>query len=327
MTSPYQERTGGLWANMTDVQKMAHSIKTGSDWQNRAGNEGLRDQATEYLQYDNTPGIQGDNFDNGYYGWSPSHDYTSQFGTPTVGPAGPTNNTPPGNPAQQSAALSGINNILRGSSGTQPPPPPPPPGAGSNMAGMLGAVTNMVRGSNGTQTPEQLQQTQMENMTGEMGPSSSVIDDMTEWAVVTCMGDGMSPEEATKLVNEVGPEAATQISGQQPQLGFGHQSQGGGGAYAPSSGINPAVTNPYGITGVTTNQGGFSGNPEHFSTHNSNGSPIGQQGPSFSPVPGSASAASPPGHGGGNPGFSGMLNNTQDTMAALKALMERAKGR
>ena len=297
MTSPYQERTGGLWANMTDVQKMAHSIKTGSDWQNRAGNEGLRDQATEYLQYDNTPGIQGDNFDNGHYGWSPSHNYTSSMGTPTVGAGATTNNTPP---------------------------PPPPPGAGSNMAGMLGAVTNMVRGSNGTQTPEQLQQTQMEDT---MGPMQTDLDDMKQQAVISCMGDGMSPEEATKLVNEVGPEAATQISGQQPQLGFGHQSQGGGGAYAPSWGINTAVTNPNGITSAQSGGLGFSGSPEHFQTHSSSGVPLGQQGPSFSPVPGSASAASPPGHGGGNPGFSGMLNNTQDTMAALKALMERAKGR
>ena len=325
MTSPYQERTGGLWANMTDVQKMAHSIKTGSDWQNKAGNEGLRGQATEYLQYDNTPGIQGDNFDNGYYGWSPSHGYTSQFGTPTVGPAGPTNNTPPpGNPGQQAAALSGINNILRGSGGTQPPPPPPPPGAGSNMAGMLGAVNHLVRGSNGTQTPEQLEQTRMQDT---QAPMQTDLDDIKHQAVIGCMGSGMSPEAATNLVNEVGPEAAVQLSSQQQQLGFGHQSQGGGGAYSPSSGINPAVTNPNGITGVTTSRGGFSGNPEHFSTHSSNGVPLGQQGPSFSPVPGSASAASPPGHGGGNPGFGGMLTNTQDTMAALKALMERAKRR
>ena len=287
----------GLWAEMNDVQRMAHSIKTGSDWQNKAGNEGLRDQATAYLQNDSTPAIQGD---NGGYG------------------------APPGNPAQQSAALSGINNILRGSSGTQPPPPPPPPGAGSNMAGMLGAVTNMVRGSNGTQTPEQLQQTQMEDT---MGPMQTDLDDMKQQAVISCMGDGMSPEEATKLVNEVGPEAATQISGQQPQLGFGHQSQGGGGAYAPSWGINTAVTNPNGITSAQSGGLGFSGSPEHFSTHNSSGVPLGQQGPSFSPVPGSASAASPPGHGGGNPGFSGMLNNTQGTMDALKALMERARGR
>ena len=32
-------------------------------------------------------------------------------------------------------------------------------------------------------------------------------------------------------------------------------------------------------------------------------------------------AGSPPSHGGGNPGYSGMMNNTADTMAALKALI------
>jgi hypothetical protein len=43
--------------------------------------------------------------------------------------------------------------------------------------------------------------------------------------------------------------------------------------------------------------------------------------------PSGPSAAGPPGHGGGNPGFSGMMSNTGDTMAALKALAERMRNR
>ena len=51
-----------------------------------------------------------------------------------------------------------------------------------------------------------------------------------------------------------------------------------------------------------------------------------QQNPQWAPVQNSA-AAGPPGHGGGNPGFSGMMSNTGDTMAALKALAERMRNR
>jgi hypothetical protein len=47
-----------------------------------------------------------------------------------------------------------------------------------------------------------------------------------------------------------------------------------------------------------------------------------QQNPQWAPVQNSA-AAGPPGHGGGNPGFTGMMSNTGDTMAALKALAQR----
>lgn len=50
------------------------------------------------------------------------------------------------------------------------------------------------------------------------------------------------------------------------------------------------------------------------------------QQPAWSPVQNSASAGAPPGHGGSNPGYSGMLTNTDATMAALKALMERNRG-
>jgi hypothetical protein len=259
MSTVRQTNPGGLWANMTDVQKMAHSIKTGSDWQNRASNAGLRDQATEYLQYDNTPGIQGDNMDNGYYGWSPSHDFTSPMRFPTVGNAGPTNNTPP-------------------------PPPPSRTSNASNTAGMMGAVTNAIRGMNGTQTPAQLQQTRNEQT---QSPTQLDMDDIKGPAIAVCMGAGMSPGEATKLVNTVGPEAATQMAGQQqPQLGFGHQSQGLGLS-------DTSYTQPY-------------GGP----------APINQP-----------SAAPPPGHGGGNPGYSGMLSNPAETLAALKALTDRLRSR
>jgi hypothetical protein len=50
--------------------------------------------------------------------------------------------------------------------------------------------------------------------------------------------------------------------------------------------------------------------------------PNNQPGPQWTPVQNSA-AAGPPGHGGSNPGFSGMMSNTGDTMAALKALAQR----
>ena len=43
----------------------------------------------------------------------------------------------------------------------------------------------------------------------------------------------------------------------------------GGGMYAPSQGINTALTNPNGITSASYSDGsGFSGNAEHFSTGN-----------------------------------------------------------
>jgi hypothetical protein len=54
--------------------------------------------------------------------------------------------------------------------------------------------------------------------------------------------------------------------------------------------------------------------------------PNNQPGPQWTPVQNSA-AAGPPGHGGGNPGFTGMMSNTGDTMAALKALAERMRNR
>lgn len=54
--------------------------------------------------------------------------------------------------------------------------------------------------------------------------------------------------------------------------------------------------------------------------------PNNQPGPQWTPVQNSA-AAGPPGHGGSNPGFTGMMSNTGDTMAALKALAERMRNR
>ena len=54
--------------------------------------------------------------------------------------------------------------------------------------------------------------------------------------------------------------------------------------------------------------------------------PNNQPGPQWAPVQNSA-AAGPPGHGGSNPGFTGMMSNTGDTMAALKALAERMRNR
>ena len=49
----------------------------------------------------------------------------------------------------------------------------------------------------------------------------------------------------------------------------------GGGMYAPSQGINTALSNPNGITGVrqTNGAGGFSGNAEHFYTGPLNSTP------------------------------------------------------
>lgn len=70
----------------------------------------------------------------------------------------------------------------------------------------------------------------------------------------------------------------------------------GGGMYAPSQGINTAVTNPNGITGVhqSNGAGGFSGNAEHFSTGNP-----------FKPAPAPAPAPQQPAPA---PDYSGQLN-------------------
>ena len=45
------------------------------------------------------------------------------------------------------------------------------------------------------------------------------------------------------------------------------------------------------------------------------------QQPSWSPVPNSATAGAPPGHGGSNPGYSGMLQKPGERMAAIQALI------
>ena len=46
-----------------------------------------------------------------------------------------------------------------------------------------------------------------------------------------------------------------------------------------------------------------------------------QESPNWGQNTNPATAGSPPSHGGGNPGYSGMMTNTADTMAALKAMI------
>jgi hypothetical protein len=100
------------------------------------------------------------------------------------------------------------------------------------------------------------------------------------------------------------------------QQSFGHTGAGDGSRYSPSSGVDPARDNPYGITSIQYSNGlGFSGNPEHFITsgnpYNMKNAtvsagprgPMGMFGGLTNVINGTVRPGSPPGEGPKTPNY------------------------
>lgn len=79
-----------------------------------------------------------------------------------------------------------------------------------------------------------------------------------------------------------------------------------------------------GLTGVTNTVRGINGQqptPLQYTQMQQPPQQQPQESPNWGQNTNPATAGSPPSHGGSNPGYSGMMTNTADTMAALKALI------
>ncbi len=306
----------GLWAEMNDVQRMAHSIKTGSDWQNRAGNEGLRDQATAYLQNDSTPAIQGD---NGGYGL----------------PAPPPPPTP-GAGSNTAGMLGVVNHLVRGSGGTQTPEQlqqtrneqtqaimP------SEMSGpVLTPEEKYVIGCEPAQLPAEKpagvsdyvwQRVQGNNYNGLNVANITHGNGATRDALVDAgYGDWVKGAYEQAMDQRAAHYGGNGSSNPWDTAQFDWYSDRYGD-YRGATPTNRSAGLTYGGSSDTNNPQPRSATTGYNTGPFNPGSPV--------PVNNSASAASPPGHGGGNPGYSGMLSNPAESLAALKALTERLRNR
>lgn len=304
----------GLWAEMSDVQRMAHSIKTGSDWQNRAGNAGLRDQATAYLQNDSTPAIQGDN---------------GGYGAPTPPPR--TSN------ASNTAGMMGaVTNAIRGMNGTQTPAQLEQ----TRMESIQDSMGPMYVDDN-DMTPADLVVSCLppEQLPAQKPPG--VSDHI--WQRV--QGNNYNGMNIANITHGDGATRDALVSAGYDDWVRGAYEQamdqraahyGGNGSsnpwetaqfdwYSDRYGDYRGTTPTNRPAGLTFGGGSDTNNPQPRNATTpiyNNPQPYGVPTPVNQP-----SAAAPPGHGGGNPGYSGMLSNPAETLAGLKALTDRLRNR
>ena len=180
------------------------------------------------------------------------------------------------------------------------------------------------------------------------GPPDSIMNDPNEaykYLVQVC---NIPAQQAATTVF-AGPQAV-----EEAVLGFGHQQapqappsgNPGGMANAlmgvtntvrgingqqqdPTSAATSRASNMFNsLAGVTNTVRGINGQqpPQQQQNQQQQTQPP-QESPNWGQNTNTMTAGSPPRHGGGNPGFSGMMNNTGDTMAALKALISNLSRR